>query len=47
MDAGEVVTDTVLREFGEEALSTKKISEEEKATILKSLQEFFQNGDEV
>ena len=47
VDAGEVVSDTVLREFGEEALSTKEISEEEKATILKYLQEFFQNGDEV
>ncbi|XP_052074855.1 ADP-ribose pyrophosphatase, mitochondrial-like isoform X2 [Mytilus californianus] len=47
VDAGEVVTDTVLREFGEEALSTKEISQEEKYKAVESMKQFFTKGIEV
>ncbi|CAG2212782.1 NUDT9 [Mytilus edulis] len=47
IDAGEVVTDTVLREFGEEALSTKEISQEEKDKAVESMKQFFTKGIKV
>lgn len=41
------MTDTVLREFGEEALSTKEISQEEKDKAVESMKQFFTKGIKV
>ncbi|XP_048752926.1 ADP-ribose pyrophosphatase, mitochondrial-like isoform X2 [Ostrea edulis] len=47
VDAGEVVTATLRREFGEEALNSLQMSQEEKKKMEIELTEFFSTGREV
>ena len=47
MDAGEVVSVTIKREFGEEALSTLEKTPEEKKEIEKHINDLFCKGTEV
>ncbi|XP_062620751.1 ADP-ribose pyrophosphatase, mitochondrial-like isoform X2 [Saccostrea cucullata] len=47
VDAGEVVTATVRREFGEEALNSLEMSPAEKKRVEKELDELFNSGHEV
>lgn len=47
VDAGEVVTATVRREFGEEALNSMEMSPEEKKRLEKELDQLFSTGREV
>jgi len=47
IDPGELVSKTLQREFGEEALNTLDMSDDEKNQILKLVATFFQNGVEV
>lgn len=47
VDAGEVVTATVKREFGEEAMNSIQMSPEEKKRMEKELDELFATGREV
>ncbi|XP_061189697.1 ADP-ribose pyrophosphatase, mitochondrial-like [Saccostrea echinata] len=47
VDAGEVVTATVRREFGEEALNSMEMSPAEKQRVEKELDELFSTGREV
>lgn len=47
VDAGEVVTMTLKREFGEEALNSLEASNEEKNTIEHAINELFSHGKEV
>lgn len=47
VDAGEVVTATVRREFGEEAMNSIQMSSAEKKRMEKELDELFATGREV
>ena len=47
MDAGEYVTATLKREFGEEALNSLDASEEEKREMEKIITKLFERGTEV
>lgn len=47
MDPGEFVSVTLKREFGEEALNSQELSDEEKRQMEKTIAELFQNGTEV
>lgn len=47
VDAGEVVSTTVKREFFEEALNSQQLSEEKKRELESRLQDFFSKGVEV
>ncbi|BFZ18401.1 hypothetical protein BsWGS_21439 [Bradybaena similaris] len=47
VDAYEVITDTMKREFGEEALNSLQVSESEKQKIAASVDNLFKNGVEV
>ncbi|KAL3858491.1 hypothetical protein ACJMK2_013079 [Sinanodonta woodiana] len=47
VNAGEVVTVTLRREFGEEALNTIEMSPEERKATLASIEECFKHGKEV
>lgn len=47
VDPGEQCTDTLKREFGEEAMNTNEATPEELDHIKQLISEFFQNGDEV
>ncbi|KAK3785345.1 hypothetical protein RRG08_045570 [Elysia crispata] len=47
VDAGEVVTMTLRREFGEEALNSLEATEQEKKQIEASINELFSRGQEV
>ncbi|KAK3597211.1 hypothetical protein CHS0354_003716 [Potamilus streckersoni] len=47
VNAGEIVTVTLRREFGEEALNTLEMSSEEKEATLVSIEECFKHGKEV
>nr|XP_022342369.1 ADP-ribose pyrophosphatase, mitochondrial-like isoform X2 [Crassostrea virginica] len=47
VDAGEVVTATVRREFGEEALNSMEMSPEEKKRLEKELDQLFSTGREI
>lgn len=47
VDAGEVVTATVRREFGEEAMNSIQMSSEEKKRMEKELDELFATGREI
>ncbi|GFS20545.1 ADP-ribose pyrophosphatase, mitochondrial [Elysia marginata] len=47
VDAGEVVTMTLRREFGEEALNSLEASDKEKKEIEASINELFSRGQEV
>ena len=47
VDAGEVVTMTIKREFGEEALNTLEASADEKREIEKHISDLFARGAEV
>lgn len=47
VDPGEMVSLTLKREFGEEALNTLKCSEEEKTKLEEKLHQFFKGGREV
>ena len=44
MNAGEVITTTIRREFGEETLDTLNASQEEKKEIEKNINDLFANG---
>ena len=47
MDPGEFVSVTLKREFGEEALNSLELSEQEKHEMEKTIATLFQNGTEV
>ncbi|THD21438.1 Nudix (Nucleoside diphosphate linked moiety X)-type motif 9 [Fasciola hepatica] len=47
VDPGETCTDTLKREFGEEAMNINEATPEELDHIKQLISEFFQNGDEV
>ena len=47
VDAGEVVTMTLRREFGEEALNSLEATDQEKRHIEASINELFSRGQEV
>ena len=47
VDAGEAVSATLKREFGEEALNSLEATEEEKAEMEKALSKLFSSGTEV
>ena len=46
-DPGEKVSQTLKREFMEEALNVLKLDEDEKQKIAKRLSQFFEDGTEV
>lgn len=47
MDAGETVSATLKREFGEEALNSIEATEQEKEEIETQINELFKAGDQV
>ena len=47
VDAGEVITATLRREFGEEALNSLEMSEKERAKLEEKLEKLFNSGTEV
>jgi ADP-ribose pyrophosphatase len=47
VDPGELVSVTVKKEFGEEALNTLEMTEAEKAEMSKMVEKFLSDGDEV
>ena len=47
MDAGEFITATLKREFGEEALNSLEASEEERGEIEKMIAKLFEGGTQV
>lgn len=47
MDAGETVSATLKREFGEEALNSIEATEQEKKEIETQINELFKAGDQV
>ena len=47
MDPGEFVSVTLKREFGEEALNSLDLSDEEKHKMEETIAELFHNGTEV
>ena len=47
MDPGEFVSVTLKREFGEEALNSQELSDEEKHKMEETISELFHNGTEV
>ncbi|XP_060069436.1 ADP-ribose pyrophosphatase, mitochondrial-like isoform X2 [Ylistrum balloti] len=47
VDPGEVITQTLKREFGEEAMNSLEMSEKEKENLEKAISNIFQHGDEV
>lgn len=47
VDPGDTVTNTLKKEFGEEALNSLELSPEESKKILDSLEDLFQQGNTV
>lgn len=47
VDPGELVSVTIKKEFGEEALNTLEMTEAEKAKMSKMVEKFLSDGDEV
>ena len=47
VDPGDTVSRTLRREFGEEAMNSLEMSEEEKKAIERQIHEFFQEGKQV
>ena len=47
VDPGDTVTNTLKKEFGEEALNSLELSPEESTKILHSLEDLFQQGNTV
>jgi len=47
VDAGELVSETLRREFGEEAMNSLEADGEQKARLKRQVAEFFKNGSEV
>ena len=47
VDPGDTVTNTLKKEFGEEALNSLELSPEESKRILDSLEDLFQQGNTV
>ena len=47
VDAGDTVSATLKKEFGEEAMNCLEASEEEKKRIKEKIDEMFQNGVQV
>ncbi len=47
VDPGEVITETLKREFAEEALNALELDEDQKRVIQEAVEQIFQNGIEV
>jgi len=47
IEAGEVVSETLKREFGEEAMNSLEADSDRKAKLKTQVAEFFKNGSEV
>ena len=47
IDPGELVSETLKREFGEEAMNSLEAGSVEKAKLKNEVAEFFKNGSEV
>lgn len=47
VDPGDLVSITIKKEFGEEALNSLEMTEEEKKEMHEMVEDFLSNGDEV